>query len=257
MSYLRGIGRITAVALALFLVTIVILALAWLPKRVKGVRLAAWPLTYFTQFFTRLFDVHVTYDDAAKIRQHRGFIFPNHLALLDPIVLVNIIPMRFLAKAEIKNWPFIGWVGTAVDTVFVNREDKTSRDQARQAVAQLDHYPPIAIFPEGGIFEPADTLHPFRYGAFEIAVQGSVPFIPCVFLYEPLDIAFWGDEPLFTSLWRLASRPGPLHVRVVTLKTVQPTPDDDPRQLALTTHGAIEAILTYSGHEDDVLESGI
>ncbi|MCB9421370.1 MAG: 1-acyl-sn-glycerol-3-phosphate acyltransferase [Ardenticatenaceae bacterium] len=257
MSFMRGIGRITVIAIALMITTVIILSLAWLPKRVKGVRLAAWPITYFARFFIRLFNVHVTCAEAEKIRQHHGFIFPNHNSLLDIILLAAILPTRFLAKAEVKQWPFIGWIATAVDTVFVNRQDKTSREQARQSITALDHYPPVVIFPEGGIFEPAETLHPFRYGAFEIAVQGSVPFIPCVFLYEPLAIAFWGDEPLFTSLWRLASRPGPLFAHLFTLKTVYPSPDDDARQLALEAHGAMEAVLTYSGHEDDVLESGI
>jgi len=101
------------------------------------------------------------------------------------------------------------------------------------------------------------VLHPFRYGAFEIAVQGGVPFLPCVLLYDPLEIAFWGDESLPAAVWRLATFSGPLKIRLFALKPVHPTPDDDPRQLALETHGAMEAILTYSGHEDQVLKSGI
>lgn len=257
MNFLRGVWRVTAIGIALALATLIILSLAWLPKRVHGVRLAAWPITWLARFFIRLFDVHITCAESEKFRQHHGFIFPNHNSLLDVILLVSILPMRFLAKVEVKQWPFIGWIATAVDTVFVNRQDKNSREQARQSITGLAHYPPIVIFPEGGIYVPAETLHPFRYGAFEIAVQGSVPFIPCVFLYQPLNIAFWGDEPLFTSVWRLATRPGPLHARLFALKIVHPAPDDDPRQLALEAHGAMEAILTYSGHEDDVLESGI
>lgn len=257
MNYLRGIWRISVIAIVLALTTLVILSLAWQPKRIKGVRLAAWPITFLAHFFIRLFNIQMTCEEAEKIRQHHGFIFPNHTSILDIVLLVAILPTRFLAKAEVKGWPFIGWIGTAVDTVFVNREDKASREQARQSITQLDHYPPVVIFPEGGIFEPADTLHPFRYGAFEIAVQSGVPFIPCVFLFEPLDIAFWGDEPLFTAVWRLASRPGPVHARLFLLRTIQPTPQDNARQLALETHGAMKAILTYGGHPDDVLESGI
>ena len=253
----RGLWRLTLFALVFAAGTILILALAWLPIRRRGVRLAAWPITYLARFFIRLFNIQVTCAKAEKIRQHHGFIFTNHSSVLDIVLMVNILPTRFLAKAEIKRWPFIGWIGAAVDTVFVSREDKTSREQARQAIIKLDHYPPIVIFPEGGIYEPAETLHPFRYGAFEIAAQGSVPFIPCVFLYEPLDIAFWGDEPLLTSLWRLSSRPGPLHARLFALKTVHPTAADDPRQLALEAHGAMEAVLTYSGREEEVVESGI
>jgi 1-acyl-sn-glycerol-3-phosphate acyltransferase len=257
MNILRGIGRISLISAALVIATILILTTAWIPARIKGVRLAAWPITGFGRFFIWLFDVHYTCDGTSKIRRHEGFVFPNHTSFLDIILLIYILPMRFLAKAEVRKWPFIGWIGTAVDTVFVDREDKGSRESARQAIAQVERYPPIALFPEGGIFEPGGILHPFRYGAFEIAVASGIPYMPCVLLYEPLDVVFWGDESLLSAVWRFASRPGPVQARLQTLHVVHPRPDDDPKLLALEAHGAMEAILTYGGHEDEVLESGI
>jgi 1-acyl-sn-glycerol-3-phosphate acyltransferase len=257
MSFLRGIGRLTVFALALAFGTLVVLATAWLPVRVRGVRLSAWPTTTLSRFFTRLFNVQFTCEEAEKIRQHQGFIFPNHNSFLDIILLLHIVPMRFLAKAEVRRWPFIGWIATAVDTVYVNRGDRTSRTAARDAIANTGHYPPVALFPEGGIFVPADVLHPFRYGAFEIAVQGEIPFMPVVFLYEPLDVVFWGDESLMTAVWRFASYPGPIQARLYTLHVVHPRPDDPPQQLALEAHGAMDAVLTYGGHEDDIIEAGI
>lgn len=257
MNVLRGLGRIGLISIALVFATLLILTTAWIPTRIKDVRLAAWPITGFGRFFIWLFDVQYTCDDAAKIRRHRGFVFPNHTSFLDVILLIYILPMRFLAKAEVRRYPFIGWVGTAVDTVFVDRQDKGSRKSARLAIAQIEQYPPIALFPEGGIYEPRGKLHPFRYGAFEIAVAGGISFIPCVLHYEPLDVVFWGDESLLTAVWRFASRPGPVLARLTALHVVHPRSDDDPKHLALETHGAMEAILSYRGHEDEVLESGI
>ncbi len=257
MNLLRGIGRLTIFALALALTTIIILTAAWLPVRIRSVRLSAWPTTLLARFFTRLFNVQYTCAEADKIRRRQGFIFPNHTSFLDIVLLLHIVPVRFLAKSEIRRWPFIGWIARAVDTVFVDRGDKSSRSQARMAITNIDPFPPVALFPEGGIFVPAEKLHPFRYGAFEIAARGSIPFMPVVFLYEPLDVVFWGDEPLLTAVWRFATYPGPIHARLFALKVVHPQPEDNPRQLALEAHGAMEAILTYSGHEDEALKSGI
>jgi 1-acyl-sn-glycerol-3-phosphate acyltransferase len=122
----------------------------------------------------------------------------------------------------------------------------------------LHTFPAVALFPEGGIFQPAHELKPFRYGAFEIAQAGGVPFIPAVFIYKPLEIVFWRDEHLLTAVWRFASRPEPIKARLFLLRTVQPGPEDDPRQLALETHGAMAAIYKYGdGHEGDVVQSGI
>jgi 1-acyl-sn-glycerol-3-phosphate acyltransferase len=173
-------------------------------------------------------------------------------------LLLSIFPVRFLAKSEIANWPFIGWIARAIDTVFVNRENKESREKVRDSLAEIRTFPAVALFPEGGIFQPPTELKPFRFGAFEVAQAGSIPFIPAVFIYEPLEIVFWRDEPLLTAVWRFATRPEPIKARLYLLRTVQPGPDDDPRQLALETHGAMSAVYKYGdGREDDVLQTGI
>ncbi len=258
MKIIRGVLRITIFLIMLFITTLLVLATAWLPVRLRGVRLSAWLLVPICRLLLPLFNVQFTAREAERITRHDGFIFPNHLSFLDIILLMTIFPVRFLSKAELANWPFIGWIARAVDTVFVNREDKNSREKARDALVQIRTFPAVAIFPEGGIFQPPDELKPFRYGAFEIAQAGGVPFIPAVFLYEPLDIVFWRDEHLLTAVWRFATRPEPIRARLFLLRTVQPGPDDDPRQLALETHGAMAAVYKHSGSRgNDVIQSGI
>lgn len=258
MAFIRGTLRITLFLLMLIFTTLLVLLTAWLPISVKGVRLSAWLLVPICRLLLPLFNVQFTAPDAPRIPKHDGFIFPNHLSFLDIILLVSIFPVRFLSKAEIANWPFIGWIARAVDTVFVNREDKDSREKVRNSLAHIHTFPAVALFPEGGIFQPPTKLKPFRFGAFEIAQAGSVPFIPAVFMYEPLDIVFWRDEPLLTAVWRFASRRETIKARLYLLRTVQPGPEDDPKQLALETHGAMAAVYKYGGgHEEDVVHTGI
>ncbi|MCP4420411.1 MAG: 1-acyl-sn-glycerol-3-phosphate acyltransferase [Chloroflexi bacterium] len=257
MGFIRGSFRIFTFLLMLLLTTLLVLSLAWLPIRVKGVRLSAWLLLPICRLLLPLFNIEFTAREAQRITQHHGFIFPNHLSFLDIILLLTIFPVRFLAKAEIANWPFVGWIARAVDTVFVNREDKESREKVRNSLSKIHTYPAVALFPEGGIFQPPTELKPFRFGAFEIAQAEGISFIPAVFIYEPLDIVFWRDEPLFAAVWRFATRPQPIKARLYLLRTVQPGPEDDPRQLALEAHGAMSAAYKYGGHEDDVVQTGI
>ncbi|MCA9917872.1 MAG: 1-acyl-sn-glycerol-3-phosphate acyltransferase [Anaerolineales bacterium] len=258
MKLIRGTFRLIVFFFLLLLTTVLVLATAWVPMRIKGARLSAWLLPTVCRLLLPLFNVEFTALEAKRITQHDGYIFPNHLSFLDIILLLSIFPVRFLAKAEIANWPFIGWIARAVDTVFVKRENKESREQARDALAQLHTFPAVALFPEGGIFQPPNELKPFRYGAFEIAQKGGRPFIPAVFIYDPLDIVFWRDEPLLTAVWRFASRPEPIKARLFLLRTVQPAPEDDPRQLALETHGAMTAVYQHSDNRgDDIVQSGI
>ncbi|MCB9007011.1 MAG: 1-acyl-sn-glycerol-3-phosphate acyltransferase [Ardenticatenaceae bacterium] len=258
MRFIRGSLRIITFFILLMVTTLLVLLTAWLPVRLKGVRLSAWLLVPICRLLLPLFNVQVTAPDAHRIPKHDGFIFPNHLSFLDIILLLSFFPVRFLSKAEIANWPFIGWIARAVDTVFVNREDKTSREQARDSLVHIHTFPAVVLFPEGGIFQPPTELKPFRFGAFEIAQAGSVPFIPAVFIYDPLDIVFWRDEPLLTAVWRFATRPEAIKARLYLLRTVQPGPEDDPKQLALETHGAMAAVYKYGGgQEEAVVQDGI
>lgn len=258
MHFLRGVLRLIIFIFLLITVTLLVLLTAWLPIRRKGARLSAWLLVPVCRLLLLLFNVKFTAPEATRIAQHDGFIFPNHLSFLDIILLLTVFPVRFLSKAEIANWPLFGWIARGIDTVFVDREDKSSREQARAALAHIRTFPAVVLFPEGGIYQPPTELKPFRYGAFEIAKAGSIPFIPAVFIYDPIDIVFWRDEPLLTAVWRFATRPEPIKARLYLLHTVQPTPEDDPRQLALETHGAMAAVYKYGdGHEDSVIRSGI
>lgn len=251
---IRGFFRLGITLLAILLGTLVILALAWLPLRVRSVRLAAWPAHWLARFLVRLYRVHLHCPDAEKLRQHQGFIFPNHLSFFDIVLLMSIWPVRFVSMAELRRWPLIGWIAGAIDTVFVDRADKRSRQEARQQLAkELSLFPPIVIFPEGRISN-SGTLQPFRYGAFEIAVQSGAPFLPCVFQYERWDVVKWTDEPLLTVLWRVARFNGSFVAQLKVLRVVRPLPTDDPKELAVETHKGMNAILTYTGRENDMLK---
>ncbi len=254
MQTIRGVFRLTVSFLAIAISTLLILLLAWVPVRIRGLRLASWLVYGLANFLAFLFTVRFTCTDAERLRQHSGFIFPNHLSFVDIVLLLTVWPVRFVSMAELRSWPFIGWMAMAADTVFVDRSDKTSRNVARQQLAkQVSRHPAVVLFPEGGISSSGE-LQPFRYGAFEIAVEGSLPFIPCVFVYERLDVVGWTDEPLLTALWRLSRFGDPLVATLHVLRIVQPVPGDDPKRLALETHGAMNAVLTYAGRENDVLK---
>ncbi|MCA9937577.1 MAG: 1-acyl-sn-glycerol-3-phosphate acyltransferase [Anaerolineales bacterium] len=241
---IRAIFRIATTSLALALGTFIILLTGWIPVRVRRIRFAAWNMRWMARAFLRIFDVRLEPPPPETFTEHEGFIFPNHLSYVDIVLLVSIMPMRFLAKESVRTWPFIGWMARAVGTVFVNRGDKASRHQAREQLAHVERYPPIVVFPEGRI-GPGGVLLPFRHGAFEIAAQNSTPFLPCAIIYDREALVQWGDETLWAAVWRLAGRSGPVQARLMPLPVVHPTPEANTQQLALQTHEAIARALAY------------
>ena len=45
-------------------------------------------------------------------------------------------PVLFVAKHEISKWPVVGSTGKLINTVFVKRDRKTSRQQAAKVISK-------------------------------------------------------------------------------------------------------------------------
>ena len=255
---LRGLARMALIALVFIIGTPLILVSSWLPLRSRQAKIGNWIVVLGARIILWALDVRMVIHNADRLKRHHGFVFPNHYSSLDVLILAALTPMRFLSKAEVRTVPFLGWVAVAIDTVFVQREEKESRLQVRTVLLDIPRYPPIALFPEGAILVNDEVLNPFRYGAFEIAQQSQTPYIPCALRYEQRKLVHWGDESMVANIWHIARRvPGPLMVEVVLLHVVHPTQDDDPQILALEAHGAMLAVLQQKEKQQIVIEEGI
>ncbi|MCB9007010.1 MAG: 1-acyl-sn-glycerol-3-phosphate acyltransferase [Ardenticatenaceae bacterium] len=240
MSYIRGYYRLSLSALILIICAVFIVITSYLPITIKKVPLPLRIAQLMVLSILWLLNVRTTCADKGKLQGFDGFFFPNHVSYLEVLALFGIMPTRFLAKAEIKDWWVVGRIATAIGCVYVQRGDKESRREARQALTEVETFPPITIFPEGKR-GPGDALLPFRYGAFEIVTQGSFAFLPIAATFSNLEIAIWHrKENILKALWRLASQPERIEVTIVPLKEYYPTPDDDPIVLA----GQVQKMLT-------------
>ncbi len=205
--------------------TVVVLLVGWVPGRVRGARLGGWIVTGMARVVWAVFGVRVRCDGAARIRRHRGFVFPNHRSYADIVVLLHLFPVRFLSNHAVRRMPFVGWLAQAMGTVFVNRESQASRAEARRELAEALHvqpHPPLVLFPEGGIGR-REGLGPLRRGAFEIAAAGRIPYLLCAIRYSDEAAVRWHTgEPIRRAVWRLARHRGRLDAQVVVLGAVHP-----------------------------------
>jgi 1-acyl-sn-glycerol-3-phosphate acyltransferase len=235
MKWIRGYYRLCVTGMTISLGGMLVVLTAWIPLEVKGFRLSFWILVMTVRTMLFFFNVKVACPDPDRFRQHHGFLFPNHVTYLDALVIISVTPARFLAKEEVRSWPVIGLIARAIGCVFVKRENKKSRAEARMALAKVETFPPIVLFPEGKR-GPGDELLPFRYGAFEIVTQGSAPFLICAIIYDRLDVTIWRrSEHVIKALWRLATEVGPIHADLIPIETVEPTPASDPVQMSIET----------------------
>lgn len=74
----------------------------------------------------------------------------NHVSWLDIFAIDAVVPVRFVAKSEIRGWPLLGWLTEQAGTIFIRqaRRHDTLRVNATVAAA-LAKGDIFAVFPEG------------------------------------------------------------------------------------------------------------
>ena len=218
LGALLGAARVLAVFGMLAAGTAVLLAAALVPIRVRGIRPAVYVAVGIARLFVSLTGIRLVVDGAEVLRAHRGFVFFNHLAWLDPVALMAVTPVRFLATQGVRRIPFVGWIAAAAGTLFVNRGQDESREAARGALREAVAASPlpVALAPEGGI-TPGPGVGPLRRGAFEVAQDADADVLLVALAFEPPGYAVWEHETLLGPLCRMSSRTGPFTVRVTAL----------------------------------------
>lgn len=108
-------------------------------------------------------------------------LIANHQSFLDIMLMMGWVRWpSFLAKKEIQSWPWFGWAMKVLRCVFVDRNDRNSRNAVGNAVkASMAEGIDFCIFAEG-TRSPNGELLPFRHGAFQIAVDSGAYVTPVV-----------------------------------------------------------------------------
>jgi 1-acyl-sn-glycerol-3-phosphate acyltransferase len=125
--------------------------------------------------------VHVAVRGADKLDLSKPHIYvSNHQSGLDILVLIGHLPQfpHFVAKAELKKAPFIGFALKAAGHIFIDRSNhKVAIETLKAAGAEVRAGKSVAVFPEGTRFPPR-VLGPFKRGAFVLARAAGVPIVP-------------------------------------------------------------------------------
>lgn len=138
----------------------------------------------------------------------------NHVSWLDVIVLSMLCPADFVAKAEIRRWPLLGWLLERNDCLFVERRIGRHLLRLNAEIGErLARGRIVACFPEGTTTDGAGLL-PFRPALFEPAVSGGHRLQPFALAYRDSAgrrceaAAFTGQQSLWQSLLAIAAQRG-------------------------------------------------
>ncbi|WP_303787198.1 1-acyl-sn-glycerol-3-phosphate acyltransferase [Azovibrio restrictus] len=113
-----------------------------------------------------------------------SLVVANHISWLDIFVINAAFPAAFVSKAEVRQWPLIGWLAAVNDTVFLRRG---SRGHARLVNTEIGEKlaagKEVVIFPEGTTTDGTQVLH-FHGALLQPALEAGRPVTPLALGYH-------------------------------------------------------------------------
>jgi 1-acyl-sn-glycerol-3-phosphate acyltransferase len=136
----------------------------------------------------------------------------NHVSWIDIEMLHSQRMMGFVAKAEIRGWPLVGWLAARGETIFHQRGSSESLDGVMLAMRdRLREGRSVGVFPEGRTRD-GHAVGPFHARIFTAAVEAGVPVQPVALRYGPRGdaqhmVAFHPGESFMGNFVRLLGEP--------------------------------------------------
>jgi len=178
----------------------------------------------------------------------------NHISWLDILALGRFSDAGFVAKADIRKWPLIGWLAESVGTEFIVRGGGGVAALGRRLSTRLEGGSSICLFPEG-----TTTAGPvpgrFYPQLLVCTEQANVPVQPVAVRYSGRGAhaaPFVGDDEFVSHLWRLLSA-GSIEVELAFLPAIR---NCDARTTASLAREAIATVLRNRADQPAVAEPG-
>lgn len=137
----------------------------------------------------------------------------NHISWLDILAINAFRRVRFVAKAEVRRWPVIGWLAARTGTTFLRRSRNYEVPRLVRTVGRsLRKGHCVALFPEGTTTD-GTSVQPFHSGLFESAITAEAMVWPVGLRYlrpdgtADVEAAFIGEDSLIGSILRILARP--------------------------------------------------
>lgn len=168
-----------------------LLVILWLPAMAVIRLFDRDPVRYSTgRFFRRLGSAisrvnpnwKITIEGEKDIDGRNPYVVVcNHLSNAD-IPLISNLPweMKWVAKKELFELPFLGWMMKMAQDISVDRSSSNKRIGVFKSCSfYLNNHCSVMFFPEGTRSRDG-RMKRFSLGAFDLAIQKNIPILPLV-----------------------------------------------------------------------------
>lgn len=227
-----------------------------------------WRLLRLPTPWPRLFLALVARICGARVRV-RGvplkrdvFYIANHVSWIDILAIAGASGTAFVAKAEIRAAPIVGWLAALNRTVFVSRQDKMSvAEQINELRDALAENWSVTVFPEGTTTDGRSLL-PFKTPLLKV-LEPPPPGVlvqPVLLDYGATgeEISWIGEETGKDNAVRLLARRGSFAMTAEFLEPFHPRDFPGRKAIAAESRHRIEEALVvrlgaplrpFTGHE--------
>ena len=203
--------------------------------------------------FPMLFLRYAARVSGAKVKSHGTFLrrdvffVANHVSWLDILSMAGACGTAFVAKAELRKAPVVGWLSTLNRTVFVQREQRMGVAEQINALREaLEDNWSVTVFPEGTTTD-GQSLLPFKSSMLSV-LEPPPPGVlvqPVFIDYGPVAewIGWIGEEGGLNNAKRILSRKGTFRLDLHFLEPFSPEDFRGRKAISAEARRRIEEIM--------------
>lgn len=194
--------------------------------------------------------LRIEYRVTGQRMTQRGAVVANHSSWLDIFTLNARKRVYFVSKAEVANWPGIGWLARSTGTVFIQRDPRHAKQQKELFEARLTAGHKLLFFPEGTSTDSRHIL-PFKSTLFAAFLTDSLrPFLhiqPVTVIYrapqgaDPRFYGWWGDMEFGPHLLKVLAQRKQGSVELVYHPPLKVSDFDSRKDLARACEQAVRS----------------
>ena len=165
-----------------------------------------WFPLIFHKLLIWLLSVKIKHEGNKKKSKECNLFVCNHISYLDIPILGSSLPVRFVAKSEVKDWPIFGFLSKLASTVYIKRVKSDILVQKNKIFDLLSVGEKLLIFPEATTSDGNRVL-PFKSSVFSALENQNFIIQPLVIIYTDINgvpinrwlmpvIAWYGDMEL-------------------------------------------------------------
>ena len=181
------------------------------------------------------------------------FFIANHVSWVDILALAGHSGTAFVAKAELRDAPVVGWLSTLNRTVFVQRENRLGVAEQINALreALADNWS-VTVFPEGTTTDNKSLL-PFKTSMLSVLEPPPPGVMVQPVMLDYGDYGEWlgwiGNESGANNAKRVLARPGTFTLDLHFLEPFSPEEFRGRKAIGARARAAIEAALATAHGE--------